>query len=125
MLLEKLRKYITRLARNVRSKRVRAGWVMEGAGVVLDMSHLPEERLVDKLVGRADNSIGVLHLRYRFPLSLPEIDDGGMHQLLFRSVNCYCHCRRNQSKHHINWCILSLHAVSPIILFFEQINRFH
>jgi hypothetical protein len=103
-------------------KGVGADGIRESRLVVLDVSHLPEERLVHKLIGGTNDTVWILHFRHGFSPLLAHVNRWGMHELLLRCVRPYTRCYNHQSQHHVNWSKLRLHS-DPKRGFYKQIKK--
>lgn len=76
--------------------------------IVLDMSHPPEERVVDEFLTAANNMVRIVHLRHSLPPLLVHPNCRGIHQVLLGSVNPNRHRHHYQSQHHCNRRIVPL-----------------
>ena len=95
---------------NTPSKWVRAGGIRDDMFVVLDVSHLPEERFVHKLIGRTNHIVRILYLREGFSLLLTDTNPWGMHEVLLCRMSPYSHSYHKHSQHHKYWCKLPPHS---------------
>ena len=82
---------------------VGAGGIREDRFAILNVSHLPEERFLQELIGIVDNNFRILYLRQGCPPLLVDANRWGMHELLLHCMNPNSHTYRNHSQHHIQW----------------------
>lgn len=82
---------------------VGAAGIREDRFVIVNVSHLPEERISHELIRIVDNSFRILYLRHEYPPLLVDANRWGMHELLLHRMNPNSHTYTNHSQQHTQW----------------------